>query len=197
MQSAESKTCYRWVPISIVLSVLIATGLTMVFIFPFNEAMSIGITDQGFSKDIREMDILEQNPCRALDNPVVEHDDLLRIEGTRGRRQEMKTKDWLYRALITIGTVTVLSGLSANGCSQCRTPIASEATPTSLPLFCHCRHVYGPIRGSDAQAQPLITHSSLFWASFQKFGAWLAVVLGVLRLLFSPLALFVAGFDLL
>ena len=47
MQWAEWKTSYRWVPISILLSVLIATGLTMVFIFPFNEAMSIGITDPG------------------------------------------------------------------------------------------------------------------------------------------------------
>ncbi len=36
----------------------------------------------------------------------------------------------------------------------------------------------------------------LLWASLQKFGAATAVGLGVLKALFSPLALLVAGFDL-
>ena len=37
----------------------------------------------------------------------------------------------------------------------------------------------------------------VFWAALQKLGASLAVGLGVRRRIFSPLALVVAGFDLL
>ncbi|HQR41522.1 MAG TPA: DUF1772 domain-containing protein [Gemmatales bacterium] len=42
---AEWKTRYRWVPITVLLAVLAATGLTMLFIFPYNETMKNGITD--------------------------------------------------------------------------------------------------------------------------------------------------------
>jgi hypothetical protein len=46
------------------------------------------------------------------------------------------------------------------------------------------------------QGWPRHGHSPLLWASCQKFGAAVAVGVGVLKALFSPLALVVAGFDL-
>lgn len=45
----------------------------------------------------------------------------------------------------------------------------------------------------SARPQPL----PVFWAGLQKFGAAAAVALGVARAVFGPLALLVAGFDLL
>ena len=41
----EWKTGMRWVPIVVLLAVLTATGLTVKFIFPYNNAMSAGIHD--------------------------------------------------------------------------------------------------------------------------------------------------------
>jgi len=40
------RTCYRWVPIVVLLSVIAATLLTLYCIFPLNEAMTNGIKDQ-------------------------------------------------------------------------------------------------------------------------------------------------------
>lgn len=45
MMWAEWKTSYRWVPVTVLLAVLAATGLTMAFIFPYNDTMKNGITD--------------------------------------------------------------------------------------------------------------------------------------------------------
>ena len=42
---AEWRTPYRWAPIVVLAGVLAATALTLLFIFPYNEAMSAGITD--------------------------------------------------------------------------------------------------------------------------------------------------------
>ncbi|MFZ0745566.1 MAG: hypothetical protein WAM85_14235 [Terracidiphilus sp.] len=42
----EWKGGIRWVPIVVLLSVLVATGLTVWLIFPYNNAMSAGIHDQ-------------------------------------------------------------------------------------------------------------------------------------------------------
>ena len=112
----------------------------------------------------------------------------------------MKTKDWLYWALITIGTVTVLSGLSQMVAPSVVLAITGgEATPTSLHFFAIVGMFMVLFGGAMLQAllSPLDHPLVVFWASFQKFGASVAVGLGVLRLLFSPLALFVAGFDLL
>lgn len=41
----EWKTHYRWVPIIVLALVVAATALTLIFIFPYNQAMSEGITD--------------------------------------------------------------------------------------------------------------------------------------------------------
>jgi hypothetical protein len=45
MTIAEWKTGFRWVPLVVLAGVAAATGLTTIFIFPLNEAMSKGITD--------------------------------------------------------------------------------------------------------------------------------------------------------
>ncbi len=42
---AEWKTPYKWIPIIVLALVFLATALTIFFIFPYNEAMSAGITD--------------------------------------------------------------------------------------------------------------------------------------------------------
>jgi len=42
---AEWKTSFRWVPIVVLLAVFAATGLTLEYIFPLNNAMSNGIKD--------------------------------------------------------------------------------------------------------------------------------------------------------
>jgi len=52
MTIAEWKTGFRWVPLVVLAAVVAATGLTMIFIFPLNEAMSKGLTDPGQLKDV-------------------------------------------------------------------------------------------------------------------------------------------------
>ena len=52
MLVAEWRTGLRWVPIVVLLGVLAATGLTIRFIFPYNEAMSAGITDPARLADV-------------------------------------------------------------------------------------------------------------------------------------------------
>lgn len=45
MTISEWKQGYRWIPIVVLLGVLAATGLTMKFIFPYNQMMREGIID--------------------------------------------------------------------------------------------------------------------------------------------------------
>lgn len=49
---AEWKTSYRWFPIVVLLGVLAATALTILFIIPYNQAMSEGITDSIKLKEV-------------------------------------------------------------------------------------------------------------------------------------------------
>ncbi len=46
MLIAEWRTRFRWTPMVVLLGVLAATGLTMVFIIPYNKEMAAGITEQ-------------------------------------------------------------------------------------------------------------------------------------------------------
>jgi hypothetical protein len=48
---AEWKTHFRWVPIIVLLAVFAATGLTIVYILPYNELMREGITDPVILRD--------------------------------------------------------------------------------------------------------------------------------------------------
>lgn len=52
MLIAERKTWLRWFPATVLAGVVAATALTMLFIFPYNEAMSQGITDPVQLKEI-------------------------------------------------------------------------------------------------------------------------------------------------
>ncbi|HTK11260.1 MAG TPA: hypothetical protein VL485_29070 [Ktedonobacteraceae bacterium] len=45
MTIAEWKTGLRWFPIIVLVGIVVATGLTIVFILPLNDLMSKGITD--------------------------------------------------------------------------------------------------------------------------------------------------------
>jgi hypothetical protein len=112
----------------------------------------------------------------------------------------MKTINGLYKVLIAISAITVLSGLT-----QLIKPdfvlgvISGEATPTSMHFFA----IVGMfmVLFGGAMLHALLSKKNhpvvVLWAALQKWGAFLAVGLGVLRHIFSPVALLVAGFDLL
>lgn len=112
----------------------------------------------------------------------------------------MKKKDWLYWALTFIAAATVLSGLV-----QVVSPgfvlnaMSSEITSTT-------KHFFAIVGMFMMLFGGLFLHALLskrnhpipvMWASLQKFGAAIAVALGVMNHIFSFLALGVAGFDLL
>jgi hypothetical protein len=106
----------------------------------------------------------------------------------------------LRRVLLLIAVLTVISGLV-----QMVVPgrllglLSAESTPAS-------RHFFGIVGMFMVLFGGLLWHAltsrsaqaiPVFWAGLQKFGASAAVGLGVLHGIFSPLALGVAGFDLL
>ncbi len=105
----------------------------------------------------------------------------------------------LYRLLMAIAAITVLSGLG-----QLLLPgvvlgiVGSEATAVA-------KHFFAIIGMFMVLFGGLLLHALLdsgdhpvavFWTGMQKFGAAFAVALGVLKAIFGPLALLVAGFDL-
>ncbi|MBN1209218.1 MAG: patatin-like phospholipase family protein [Myxococcaceae bacterium] len=111
-----------------------------------------------------------------------------------------RTERWLRLALAAIAIATVVSGAV-----QLIAPgfvlgfLEAEASPSS-------RHFFGIVGmfmvlfGGlllHALARPKENPAAFVWAGLQKLGACAAVGLGVARGLFSPLALGVAGFDLL
>jgi hypothetical protein len=110
----------------------------------------------------------------------------------------MKVKDWSYWVLLCIAVITIISGLV-----QLTAPgfelrmLNAEATPTSRHFFAIVG-MFMVLFGAallHALCSPTNHPIVVFWASLQKFGAFAAVGLGVLAHIFSPLALFVAGFD--
>jgi hypothetical protein len=112
----------------------------------------------------------------------------------------MKPGAGLYWVVTLIAGITIVSGLA-----QMVAPgmilrfISGETTPTSLHFFGIIGMFMALFGGALMHAllsvsrQPIV----VLWAGLQKFGAVAAVGLGVLKSIFSPLALFVAGFDLL
>jgi hypothetical protein len=111
----------------------------------------------------------------------------------------MKQRDWLYWVLVIIAAVTIFSGLF-----QVVAPgfelrlLSAEVTPTTT----HCFGIVGMFMVLFGGAFLNALRSGgdqrivVFWCSLQKFGASVAVGLGVLHHIFSPFALLVAGFDL-
>ena len=110
------------------------------------------------------------------------------------------TKGWLYWVLLLIAVATILSGavqMIAPGFIM--NIIGADANPTARYCFgivgmfmilFGCVMLHG-LRSTPQQP------SLIFWAALQKFGAAVAVFLGVQREVFMSLALAVAAFDLL
>lgn len=111
----------------------------------------------------------------------------------------MKTRDWHYWTLAAIAVITIFSGLL-----QMSSPgfelrmLSAESTPTSRHFFAIVGMFMVLFGGAFLHALCSPAHHPVvvLWASFQKFGAFAAVALGVLNHIFSPLALLVASFDL-
>ncbi len=112
----------------------------------------------------------------------------------------MKPRPVLFWTLVAIGIVTVSSGLM-----QVFAPgtvlhlVGAEATPTTRHFFAIVGMFMTLFGGLLLHAlfSPAHHPAMVFWASLQKFGASLAVGVGVLHDIFSGLALLVAGFDFL
>jgi hypothetical protein len=112
----------------------------------------------------------------------------------------MKPGVGLYWLVTLIAGITIVSGLA-----QMLVPgmilrlISGEATPTTLHFFGIIGMFMALFGGAllhellSVNRQPIV----VLWAGLQKFGAVAAVALGVFKSIFSPLALLVAGFDLL
>jgi hypothetical protein len=108
--------------------------------------------------------------------------------------------DRLRAVVAAIAAVTVLSGLG-----QLLLPgtvldlLGAESTPTTRHFFAIVGMFMAVVGGVTLQAllvEPTPAYVVL-WCAVQKFGAFLAVTVGVLRDLFSWLAMAVALFDLL
>jgi hypothetical protein len=111
----------------------------------------------------------------------------------------MKTRSFLSCLVAAVAAITVVSGLV-----QMLTPgfvlrlIGGANTPASAHFFGIVGMFMLLFGGAllhevfSSPAQPVVA----LWAALQKFGAVAAVVLGVVRGIFSPLALLVSGFDL-
>lgn len=108
-------------------------------------------------------------------------------------------KDLLGTAVVAIAAITVVSGLV-----QLLAPgfvlglIGGSVTPTSAHFFAIIG-MFMAIVGALILHAELATESrevAVLWGSLQKYGAALAVAIGVGRGIFGALALLVAGFDL-
>ena len=111
----------------------------------------------------------------------------------------MKPQTLLGWLVAAIAAITVVSGLV-----QMLAPrivlrlIGTESTSASAHFFGIVGMFMLLFGGAllhevfSAPAQPIVA----LWAGLQKFGAVAAVVLGVLKGIFSPLALLVSSFDL-
>src|SRR5438477_751561 len=112
----------------------------------------------------------------------------------------MNFEKLLYWLLVLISVSTLISGLV-----QIFAPgfilglIGAEITPAT-------RQCFGTIGMFMALFGGLLLHGLItrqmltpvfFWAGLQKIGAFVAVAIGVANHVFSPMAMLVAGFDLL
>lgn len=111
----------------------------------------------------------------------------------------MKSKNWIYGALVAIAAITVLSGLT-----QMIAPgfvlkiMSSEITATSQHFFAIVGMFMVLFGGLMLHALLSCSHHpmAILWGGFQKLGAFCAVGLGVINGIFSALALLIAFFDL-
>jgi hypothetical protein len=107
---------------------------------------------------------------------------------------------WLERAAYAIAVITVASGgvqLLATGWEL--ELLQAQQTPAARHFFAIVGMFMVLFGGLllHGLRRPHARRVALTWAALQKVGASAAVGLGVLTAVFSPLALLVAGFDLL
>lgn len=112
----------------------------------------------------------------------------------------MKQRGILFWILAAIAAITVVTGLTQVVASGfVLSMMKAEITPSTRHFFAIVGMFMVLFGGMLLQAlldkadHPI----AVFWAGLQKFGASIAVGMGVVHGLFSPLGLLVAGFDLL
>jgi hypothetical protein len=105
----------------------------------------------------------------------------------------------LNLAVLVISLVTLLSGLT-----QMIAPrfilgmVGAETTATAAHFFAIVGMFMAIFGGLMLHTlySPLPSRPAIWWCAVQKLGAFVAVSLGVVNGIFSPMALAVAGFDL-
>ncbi len=112
----------------------------------------------------------------------------------------MKPRCLDFWLLVAIGIITVASGLlQLVAPAMVLRLVGADVTPTTGHFFAIVGMFMMLFGGLLLHAlfSPAHHPAMVFWASLQKFGASLAVGVGVLHHIFSGLALLVAGFDFL
>lgn len=110
-----------------------------------------------------------------------------------------KVRDTLYWLLVAISVATIASGLGQAVMPQVVLGlVGGEITPATNHFFGIVGMFMVLFGGMLLHGLISAQHHSLvvFWAGLQKLGASAAVGIGVARLIFGPLALLVAAFDL-
>jgi hypothetical protein len=110
----------------------------------------------------------------------------------------MKPQGFLYWIGVFIALATAASGAIQMICpSLVLGLVGGEIGPTSNHFFGIVGMFMLLFGGLTFQGLVQWESTPLLWASLQKFGAAIAVGIGVQNHLFAPIALAVAGFDLL
>jgi hypothetical protein len=112
----------------------------------------------------------------------------------------MKRKDWLFVLLLLIAASTALTGgVQVVAPAFILRLLSADVTTTSQHFFAIVGMFMVLFGGATVHALVSFKHHPvvILWSSFQKFGAAVAVALGVQRGVFSSLAMIVAVVDLL
>lgn len=111
----------------------------------------------------------------------------------------MKTRTLLYKLILAIGAITVVSGLVQAVAPQIVLGVfEAEATPTSRHFFAIVGMFMVLFGGMLCHALLSASeqHIAVLWAALQKFGAAGAVGIGSAMGIFCWMALGIAVFDL-
>jgi hypothetical protein len=106
---------------------------------------------------------------------------------------------WLFRLTYAVGVITILSGAFQLVAAPWELAFLQAQTGLASTHFFRIIGMFMVLFGGmlvHALSRPGPRDLVLLWTALQKFGAATAVGLGVVTAVFSPLALFVAGFDL-
>lgn len=126
------------------------------------------------------------------------YDVLLWLSGIYSGDKTMSIKNWHYWIIVAIAGITLLSGIVQLFVPELILRILQvENTSASQHFFATIGMFMAIIGG--ALLHTFYNHTAsrvlIFWTSLQKFGASILVAMGVMKGIFSPLALLVAGFD--